>query len=102
MKTKTLLKKRAWLNKDPSQAAAIFVKVAQEQYLDTKTKKQIKSVDTQCEIRDCSRTINLDFGLYESEGNKVAKNNLDKIDLLINTLSEFRDALEEAYAWKEN
>ncbi len=100
MKSKTLLKKRAWLNKTASGTGSIFVEVRQEEW--KHEGKTNKSVETTFEIRDCSRTVNLDFSLYTNEKGTEKSDKLQKIDRLIDYLIEFREALEEAYEWKES
>lgn len=51
--------------------------------------------DIQFTIADCSRIINLDLEFY---GKRDAKQNLKKLDILVDTLIEFRKAYKKEAA----
>jgi len=51
-------------------------------------------VDASVAISDCYRTITLDFDMYGEEG---AAAKIQKLELLMEELAKFKDALEEAY-----
>ena len=89
MKTKTFLDKRKWLNpKDHDDNGWISYSV-----------KYDYGNSAEFMIADCSRTISLNFSSYNK--NDFSKR-AAKVDALIDALTEFRDALGEAWRYEQD
>lgn len=92
MADKTVFKKRKFLNKNGYYSmAAICASI------DISTWKNseggvVTSIYPEISIADCSRKITLDFDI-NTKGSR--KNSFYKLNLLIDTLTEMRDKLEE-------
>ena len=88
-KQKTYINKREWLNpKDVYNSGAISYAVTS--YIGGDD----DSVDGELTIWDCSRKVTLDFSFYTLKGSKVVSK---KIDKLINSLQDIKEALGDAY-----
>ena len=100
MATKVLFRKRQFLNRMGHHSGAfIFAEILRESWTHTNKKTKQKSThshrDITLSIADCSRIINLDFDLgYLPE----ARNGLKKLDILIDTLKEFKEAYTKEIA----
>ncbi|MCA1799746.1 MAG: hypothetical protein LC650_00445 [Actinobacteria bacterium] len=66
------------------------------------SKKEVKTwMDAEIVITDCYRAITLEFDAYDKED---YENSVEKLDKLISTLTEFREAYVEqatTVVWKE-
>ena len=91
MKTKTFIDKRKWINpKSHDDNGWISYNVNSDYGL-----------NAEFMIADCSRTITLNFSTY-SQSKKGAMQRADKINTLIEALTEFREALGEAWQYEED
>lgn len=80
--------KRAWLNKDPTMTGSIAWELEGEDY-------------AELNIRDCTRSISLEFGAYGDDiGAKDRQLRLKKLDRIIDMLTKFRDAMVAQDEWK--
>lgn len=85
--------KRKWLNPRNSEDNG-WISYSVRNYWDAEYNKK-GSVHADFMLADCSRTITLAFGAYTPKGFDMR---LRKVDLLIESLLEFRDKMEDAYA----
>lgn len=90
---KTFLRKRKWLNpKKSTNTGALDYSV----YSDTEDYGGYGCVEAHLSIWDCNRKITIDFSMYYKEdGEKIAR----KINILIDSLTEIKEAL--GVAWEE-
>ena len=75
--------KRKFLNKDDGLAA-----------IETTITLERSDLSASIDISDCNRKVSLDFYVYNYK-EKVVKEKLDKLDLVINELITFRSKLKE-------
>lgn len=93
---------RYWLNpKDSEDTGHIktFVHATVSSRIDAKGKKTVDfDIDADIHLADCSRKITLNLGVYEygKPSKRKIEERLKKIDLLINTLTKFREEFVEA------
>ena len=90
-KDKLIFCKREFLNMPGHHSMANIV-TSITKYRDEDIEKGHRYVEIHVGIADCSRTITVAWD-YDDEADR--KNSLHKIDTLINTLTEFREALEK-------
>lgn len=90
-KDKVIFSKREFLNLPGHHSMAnIVTSITKER--DDDVEKGNRWVDIHLGIADCSRTISLVIDYYTKEDRQNA---LHKVDTMINTLTEFREALEK-------
>lgn len=84
---------RKWLNRDISMRAHVIGRVEVND----------GSIYSELDIGDCNRNITLDFSIYgnlndEKESRKEYRNNLEKLNRLLESVTKMRDAYIEAEA----
>ena len=90
-KDKVIFSKREFLNLPGHHSMAnIVASITKDR--DDDIEKGNRWVDIHLGVADCSRTISLAFDYYTKEDRDNA---LHKVDTMINTLTEFREALEK-------
>ena len=90
-KDKVIFSKREFLNLPGHHSMANIV-ASITKYRDEDVEKGNRWIDIHLGIADCNRTITL---AIDYDGEEDRKNALYKVDTMINTLTEFRKALEK-------
>jgi uncharacterized YccA/Bax inhibitor family protein len=95
MRERSLFWKRLWLNRKGYHENAYIAGS-----ITTNESDKRLDVDATLSIADCSRTVHLDFCVYNYDKAEI-NNNLAKLDKLANTINGFRDAYIAAIEQKE-
>jgi len=92
-KEKVIFNKREFINKPGHHSMAhIIASIVKSNHGNENIEEGDSWVEIDLSLADCSRTINLSIDY----GNKEERDNsLYKVDVLINTLTDFRSALEK-------
>ena len=90
-KNEVIFSKREFLNLPGHHSMANIV-ASITKYRDEDVEKGQRWIDIHLGIADCNRTITLSI---DYDGEEDRKNALHKVDTLIDTLTEFREALEK-------